>query len=319
MIKKVSIISPCLNEEKNINRFLDAIGAQDYPHHAIEVLIADGMSSDKTRELAAAWTKAHDIDVKIVDNKRVIAEFGNAEALKVASGDYVYLMGADEEMAQTDMISAFVRAFEVFPDIVGVEQEFLHIPGGPLINNFLSVIHIGDLLARDIAIKPRQVEKKVIDGRVFRKYEFYPGYPSTMFLKREAITGFIGGDTYEEGQVTLRLALEKNNKMAMIDNYGVYHYSIKSFGHYLRKLRRIALKHTTRIQERKTWVSYTGARTYIFAFLHITLVFPILFAIAKAIQKRKLLWLMYAPMAVITTVVYSWNWLKLKITKKKAW
>ncbi|OHD54275.1 MAG: hypothetical protein A2Y33_16520 [Spirochaetes bacterium GWF1_51_8] len=318
-MKKVTIISPCLNEEKNIVRFLDAIGMQDYPHASIEVLVADGMSTDTTRELIAEWDKSHDIDVRIVDNPRVIAEFGNSEALKAASGDFVYLMGADEVIAQSDMISRFVQAFDVFPDIVGVEQYFLYIPGGTLVNNFLSIIQIGDVMARDIAIKPRQIAKETVGGAVFRKYEFYPGYPSTMFLKREAIKEFIGGGTYEEGQVTLKLALDKNNKMVMIDGYGVYHYSVKSLGQYLRKRSRIALKHTTRVQERKTWVSYTGKRVYLFAMLHMTLVFPIIYSIAKAIQKRQVLWLLYAPMAVITTIVYAWNWLKLKITKKKAW
>jgi glycosyltransferase involved in cell wall biosynthesis len=319
MIKKVTIITACLNEEKNILRCLDSIAKQDYPHSAIEILIADAMSTDRTRELIAKWKKTHDIEIKVLDNPRIVAEFGKAVALKASTGGYVYQFDADEEMAQADMISSFVRAFEIFPDIAGVEQEFLKIPGGPVLNNFLSVIHIGDLLARDIAIKPRRVDKKVIDGKVYRKYLLYPGYPATMFLKREAIEKFIGGDTYEEGQVTLTLAQSENNKIAMIDNYGVYHYSVKSLGQYLKKRNKIALKHTTRIQERKTWVSYTGARTYIFAFLHLTLVFPILFAAAKAIQKRTPLWLLYAPMAVLTTVVYAWNWLKLKITRKKAW
>ena len=319
MTGKVSVIIPCLNEEDKIIRCLDAIGAQTYDHSKIEILIADGMSKDRTRELIAAWQTSHDVRAEIVDNPRVIAEFGNAEALKRAWGDYIYLMGADEVMAQTDMIEKYIQAFEVYPEIAGVEQEFLIIQGGPFFNNFLAAIHINDPLARDIATPPKLLEKRLIDGTVYRLYEFRPGYPAKLFFKREYIAEFIGQETFEEGQVMLRLAQEGRNTLAWIDGYGVYHYNVKSLRQYLRKRAKIALKHTTRVSERKTWVSYTGKKLYLFAFLHLTFVYPFLFSIVQTIRMRQPIWLMYAPFAWITTFVYAWNFLIIKLFKKKAW
>jgi len=315
----VSIIIPCLNEEANIVRCLDGIGRQTYAHSAIEVFVADGGSTDGTHALIDDWNRAHDIRVEVVHNPRVVAEFGNAEALPRTRGDFIYLMGADEEMAQPDFLETFIEAFDVFPDIAGVEQDFLHIPGGNITNNYLAMIHINDPLARDIAGKPREVERVKRDGRVFRKFEFPPAYPAKLVFKREYIEDFVGRDTFEEAQVMLKLAHDGNNRLAMVDGYGVYHHNIKSLRQYLRNRVKIALKHTTRISERKTWVSYTGNKVYLFIPLHLTIVYPLLFSLYKVIATRRLLWLLHAPMAFISTAVYVCSWIVFKLTRKRAW
>jgi len=45
----ISIIIPCRNEEKFIDKCLDSIIAQNYPKDKLEILIIDGMSEDGTR------------------------------------------------------------------------------------------------------------------------------------------------------------------------------------------------------------------------------------------------------------------------------
>ncbi len=46
----VSVIVPCYNEQATIRLLLEAIYTQTYPRQALEVVIADGMSTDGTRE-----------------------------------------------------------------------------------------------------------------------------------------------------------------------------------------------------------------------------------------------------------------------------
>ena len=47
----VSIIVPCRNEERYIGACLDSILAGDYPRDRLEVLVVDGLSDDRTREI----------------------------------------------------------------------------------------------------------------------------------------------------------------------------------------------------------------------------------------------------------------------------
>ena len=45
---------PCFNEERYIEACIDDVFAQDYPADRIEVLVGDGLSTDRTREILAA-------------------------------------------------------------------------------------------------------------------------------------------------------------------------------------------------------------------------------------------------------------------------
>jgi len=47
----VSVIIPCYNEERYIGQLIRNILSQDYPSVRMEVLIVDGMSSDRTTEI----------------------------------------------------------------------------------------------------------------------------------------------------------------------------------------------------------------------------------------------------------------------------
>src|SRR5262249_40694355 len=53
----VSVVMPVRNEAAYIERALAAVFAQDYPSDRLEVLVADGLSTDGTRELVAAAAK----------------------------------------------------------------------------------------------------------------------------------------------------------------------------------------------------------------------------------------------------------------------
>ncbi len=55
----VSIIIPCRNEEKFIGKCLDSIVANDYPKDKLEVLVSDGMSEDRTREIVKSYSEKY--------------------------------------------------------------------------------------------------------------------------------------------------------------------------------------------------------------------------------------------------------------------
>lgn len=96
----VSIIIPCYNEQATIRLLLDAICQQTISMQAgrlgdLEVIIADGMSTDSTREEIAAFQQGHpDLAVCLVDNpKRNIPAALNC-ALNVAQGQYIIRLDA---------------------------------------------------------------------------------------------------------------------------------------------------------------------------------------------------------------------------------
>ncbi len=90
MLPKVSIIVPCYNEQSTIRFLLDALYEQTYLRAGMEVIVADGISMDGTRDVIVAFQKDFpDLSIRIVDNaKRSIPSALN-RAIEVACGELI--------------------------------------------------------------------------------------------------------------------------------------------------------------------------------------------------------------------------------------
>src|SRR6476646_5208232 len=79
----VSVVLAVLDEATEIEDTLECVAVQTYPR-IVEVLVADGGSTDETRELAASFP-----GVKVLDNPGRIQARGLNVALRAARGDIV--------------------------------------------------------------------------------------------------------------------------------------------------------------------------------------------------------------------------------------
>jgi glycosyltransferase involved in cell wall biosynthesis len=314
-----SFVVPTFNESANVLRCLNSIEAQTYPHSLIEIIIADAHSTDNTVALIEEWQRTHDIPVTILNNDRKVAEFGKAIALREAKGDLLCLLDCDEELVQPDALEAYVKAFEVFPDVIGVEPHFLKVPGGSIVNNYLAVTHYTDPMGETIARKPWVVESQVVDGKTYRKMQIPPGYGCMLFLRREYVEPYLQGEQFHEGTILPDLVLKGHNNMCMIDGYGVYHHHIKSLGEFVRKRMKIGSKFMTRRKTTKNWVDYTGKSMEVAALLNLLVLPQLCRSVWKAIKHREILWLLHAPMCFLSTVTYILLFIQIKLTRKKAW
>jgi succinoglycan biosynthesis protein ExoA len=91
----VSIIIPCYNEQATISLLLNAIYHQTYSRACLEVIIADGISTDRTRDAIAAFVLEHpDLAVRVVNNPKRNIPAALNYALQAARGDYVVRLDA---------------------------------------------------------------------------------------------------------------------------------------------------------------------------------------------------------------------------------
>lgn len=84
----VSVVMPVRNEAAHIGSNLAAVLSQDYPRDRFEVIVAEGRSTDETREIVASMLEAHP-NLRLVDNPKRIVAAGLNEALAVARGEVV--------------------------------------------------------------------------------------------------------------------------------------------------------------------------------------------------------------------------------------
>jgi cellulose synthase/poly-beta-1,6-N-acetylglucosamine synthase-like glycosyltransferase len=118
-LTSVSLVVPTLNEASGITALLESIHAQTYP--ISQVVIADGGSTDGTRELVAA-----DPRVILVDNPRRHAAAGRNIALEFCSAEWVLFTDGDCR-PQRDW-AAKLMAARNGPDVVGVGGRLMAEP-----------------------------------------------------------------------------------------------------------------------------------------------------------------------------------------------
>jgi len=108
----VSIIIPCFNEQTTIRSLLEAIYAQTYPRADLEVVIADGMSTDGTRAEIAAFADSHPhLHIAVVDNVKRTIPAGLNCALKEAQGEIIVRLDA-HSMPYPDYVERCVADLE---------------------------------------------------------------------------------------------------------------------------------------------------------------------------------------------------------------
>src|SRR5678816_2808235 len=98
MQPRVTIAMPAYNEERYIETCIASVQAQDYPRELIEILVADGRSTDQTRDILARLAIA-DPRIRVIDNPARLQAAGLGLLVKQASGEIFVRMDVHCEYA----------------------------------------------------------------------------------------------------------------------------------------------------------------------------------------------------------------------------
>ncbi len=95
MAKQISLIVPCYNEQASIGLLLEAIRKQTYELDEIEIIIADGMSDDGTRDAIQDYAAQHpELNIRLIDNPQRIIPAALNTAIRVAEGGVIIRLDA---------------------------------------------------------------------------------------------------------------------------------------------------------------------------------------------------------------------------------
>ncbi len=92
----ISIVCPIYNEEKYISSFIESILKQDYPKDGIEILLVDGRSKDKTREIISEYAVKYPC-IHLVDNPQQTVPYAMNYGIEYAKGDIIIRLDAHAE------------------------------------------------------------------------------------------------------------------------------------------------------------------------------------------------------------------------------
>lgn len=106
----ISIVIPCLNEERNIANLLDSIRLQTVSLDTLEVIIADGNSTDKTRQIIKQYSNDHpELEIHVIDNEKRVIPAGLNKAIRAAEGEIIIRMDA-HAIPAPDYVALSIKA-----------------------------------------------------------------------------------------------------------------------------------------------------------------------------------------------------------------
>jgi GT2 family glycosyltransferase len=117
-------VIPVRNEEAFISRTLDGILAQDYPADRMEIIVADGMSDDRTRDIVHRYAQRHP-HIRLVDNDDRVTPTGLNAAIAAARGEIILRIDGHCSVA-ADFVTENVRLLDEHPEA--------WIVGGPMVH-----------------------------------------------------------------------------------------------------------------------------------------------------------------------------------------
>lgn len=116
--KFVSIVVPAYNEERYISKCLDSFVRDHYPKEYLELLIVDGGSTDRTKEIVKEYSKKYPF-IKLLENPNRVTPFALNIGIKNAKGDMICLFGAHAEADPDYVEKSAYHLFNNDTDCVG--------------------------------------------------------------------------------------------------------------------------------------------------------------------------------------------------------
>ncbi|HEY5910152.1 MAG TPA: glycosyltransferase family 2 protein [Verrucomicrobiae bacterium] len=115
---RVSIVLPCRNEAGRIEACIESILAQEPPEGGLEIIAADGMSTDGTREYLEQMAQRHS-QVRVLNNPGRIVSTGLNTAIRAARGEIIVRMDAHTTYAPDYVRQCLAVLEETGADNVG--------------------------------------------------------------------------------------------------------------------------------------------------------------------------------------------------------
>jgi cellulose synthase/poly-beta-1,6-N-acetylglucosamine synthase-like glycosyltransferase len=118
----VSVVLPVLNEERHIEACLESVLAQDYPPSRYEVIVADGESMDRTRDIVES-VAVRDSRVRLIDNPGRLQAAGLNLAILASKGEVIARQDGHAEWAPDHLSRSVALLLDTGADNVGGRQD----------------------------------------------------------------------------------------------------------------------------------------------------------------------------------------------------
>jgi len=329
-LPSVSIIIPTFNSSRTLGLCLKSIFCQDYPRGKVEVIIADGGSTDGTVKIAMGYG----VD-KILKNPLRTGEAGKAIGFRNASNDIIAFIDSDNVLPEKNWLKRMVRPFEV-DSIAGSEPlYFAYRRDDSSINRYFALIGMNDPLCLFIGNYDRysyltdkwtglNVRWQDVGDYLILKLDerALPTVGANGFLVRKGLVNeCLMGEYLFDVDLVYELVSKGHNEFAKVKTeiFHLYSDSITTFlGKQMRRISHYAKY--KRLGLRKYPWSNLG-RLGLIKFISFTLLMlPLLVQTVRGyLRKKDRAWVFHPIACWVTLLAYGWAMLQGYSLRKDLW
>lgn len=321
MKPKISFIIPTLNSAGTLRDCLESIAIQDYPKDGVEIIIADGGSTDATLEIIQSINSTNPINLKVVSNYLKTGEAGKSVALKESNNDIIAFIDSDNILPDKDWLKRMVEPFKD-PEIIGSEPiEYTYRKSDGFITRYCALIGMNDPLCLFLGNYDRystltgkwtelpvEVEDKDRYLKVTLDSKAIPTIGANGFLIRKDILDKVEiGDYYFDIDILHIISSKCPIKVAKV-KIGIVHIFSGNITMFARKQRRRVrdyLYHNKMRMRQYRWNSINKAGISKFVFSCLFLVPLLIQSMIGYLKKPDIVWFFHPIACWITLWEYG--------------
>jgi glycosyltransferase involved in cell wall biosynthesis len=319
-LPKFTISIPVYNSSRYLGSCLKSINNQDYPKDKIEIITADGGSSDNTVDIAKNF------GAKVYDNPGRLGDYGAKIIAGQASGDLLVVFAADNELVGRDWLRRVAEVFIANPDLAALWGRIISGLKDAPINKYYALIQsdpISYFINKNLNyyLKENLMKKSSPFGDYFL-FNVNPDRQlcwgaNGLVYRLNLVRDIILREEYVGDNEVFQYMIQKgNNIVAYLPDLEIIHHHIDSIRGWISKWRRnlTTLFFAYAGQRRIDWAFRQNFKLKLIYWLFYSLFFPLslLHSIFLAIKDRSIYWLFHPLMSFIQTVVYAFYTLKQK-------
>jgi glycosyltransferase involved in cell wall biosynthesis len=314
---------------------MDAILVQDYPHELIELIFADGGSTDGTLEAIERYKIKCNIQIIVVHNRLRTAEAGKAAGVRKAKNEIVCLLDSDNILPCPNWLNMMMKPFDENEIVASEPIEFTYRQEDNIINRYCALTGVGDPLCIftgnydkycHITNKWTQMPREEIDKGDYLNIRFEAeklptiGANGFFMRKSEMLDSFEGDYLFDIDLLYELFSKRRNLRIAKVKTGIIHLYcpDIKTFARKQKRRIKDFLYFNSTNGRKYKWNAVGKWKIIYFVFCTVTILPLLIQAIIGFIRKRDFsAWTFHIAACWITLWTYGFGTI-IGLFKKEA-
>ena len=318
----ISATIATFNSESSIRQCLDSLFSQDYPKEKLEVIVADGGSTDKTLDILSKY----DLTLVKIPKEKQEAEYNKGVAVSKAKNEILLFIDHDNVIPHRKWLKKMVKPFMENDEITGVEVlRFNYDPKDNILDRYFALIggvdpvpyYLGKDARLSWAFDNYNLLGKSKDVGDYFLVEFegekIPTLGANGAMLRRNLLKYAKADPENFFHIDINYDLIKKgyNKYAFVKDT-IIHFKQTKFPEFLKFLvrrRKIMERQYFESLKKRRYAVFMGSQDklglFLFVIYSITLIKPSFDSVRGFIKVRDIAWFLHPFVCLSFLALYS--------------